>query len=130
MQHVPSQFLSSSAFLFLLFTSSSFFFASSPSLARFIFIAFRLLTSSSINISRLLLLTIAFHSFPNDFIAGSESGVVLGKGGFISRRRRVRAWLITASISSRRLESESSDSACGMVGGLVERRREDVDVLS
>lgn len=63
-------------------------------------------------------------------MAGSESGVVLGKGGFISRRRRVRAWLITASISSRRLESESSDSACGMVGGLVERRREDVDVLS
>ena len=42
----------------------------------------------------------------------------------------MRAWLITASISSRRLESESSDSACGMVGGLVERRREDVDVLS
>lgn len=68
---VPSQVLSSSAFLFLCATSSSFFLASNPSLARFIFTAlirkkeafstgvecmtlttatyFLLLTSSSIN---------------------------------------------------------------------------------
>ena len=60
-------------------------------------------------------------------MAESESGVVLGKGGFISRRRRARAWLMTASTSSRRLESESSDSACGMVGRLAETRRGNVD---
>lgn len=55
-------------------------------------------------------------------MAGSESGVVLGKGGVISFRRTLRAWLITASISSRRLGSDTSDSACGVIGGLVETK--------
>lgn len=126
--YTPSQFLSSSAFLFLCATSSSFFLASNPSFARFILTAlpnncqcgerclmeithFLLLTSSSINKSLDCALNLVLKGGSKPWSFGSEFEIDTGRLKVL--RTTLRAWLMTLSSSSRWSLSDSSDSACG-----------------
>ena len=126
-QDAPSHRASSSAFRFFAFTSSSFFRASRPSFARFILTAlkqrqrlgqcvqmlhithFRRLTSSSMRNSFDFARSCCRHVGVRFLSLGSSSRVVVGRPRFFSST--TRAWLMTASSSSRLVLSERSDSA-------------------
>ena len=107
--YAPSQACSSSAFRFRAFTSSSFFLASNPSFARFILIAFLLRSSSSIRSSLLFARSRCLNVGLSPLSLWSSCGVVVGSSRASSTP--FRAWLITASSSSRLSLSLSSVSA-------------------
>jgi len=129
--NVPSQTLSSCTLRFLFAISSSFFLASNPSFARFIFIAlyiqqvehqcsfiaycityFLRRTSSSIKSSLDCNRSRTLKGGSRFFRRGSVTGVEIGSSRAL--RMRWQACLIMASSSSRLSLSESSDSAWGV----------------